>query len=499
MPMTLLFIGAVLLAMWVLYDTGALLSDRMRLQNTADHVAYSTAGLVARDLNFIAYTNRAMAANQVGIAQMVGLSAWAASMDQFARNANTIGQFIPGINAITGSVSTAAATNRQIIDQAAAVVIPINDQVIGLLSDVQRLFHQSIVLQLSSFSADIGRRNDPDARSVMAAGDYSLAEAASLLAEWNEQIGQQNTLQAIGSDDADAQLANRRFREFEQVVIDSRDPFSANRSYQWDAPFSATWGVGLEIRTRTPKFGGTDFIRDVDPGDSTYRWDWAAMDTVSQYVQFCVDVVVGEECWDLPEIPLAWGAAHALDESRSGVTRFDYHFSHRAGDPQRWGDGAWRNRTAASALLTSESPNPISGDHVHNRVASIRGLQPFHALLDDTPRNRGPAVIALYIKDEDRIASQRQLLAASGGEIVDDLDARATGGLAGGRAGAVAKAEVYFMRPTDLDGWRRADNRVEYGNLYNPFWQVRLVDLSDTEKLTASAIVSDGAVARPEG
>ena len=50
------------------------------------------------------------------------------------------------------------------------------------------------------------------------------------------------------------------------------------------------------------------------------------------------------------------------------------------------------------------------------------------------------------------------------------------------------------MRPTDLDGWRRDDRRVEYGNLYNPFWQARLVDLSDHEKLTASAIVSDGEV-----
>ncbi len=495
LPMTLVFIGAVLLAFWVLYDTGELLGDRMRLQNTADHVAYSTAGLVARDLNFIAYTNRAMVANQVAIAQMVGLSSWGASIEQFARNANTIGQFIPGINAITGSVRAGASANRQTIDQAAAVLIPLNQQVIGLLSNAQHLFHQSVVLQLSAFSADIGRRNDPDARSLMAAGDYSLAEAASLLSAWNEQIGAQYTLQSVNAADAESQLANRRFREFESVVNASRDPFSSNRSYRWGFPFSATWGVGLEIRTRSQKYGGTDFIRTVDPADNTYRWDWAAMDTVSQYVRFCVDLAVGEECWNLPEIPMTWGAAHALDESQSGITQFDYGFSDDRRQRRRWGDGAWRNRAAATALLSSASPNPVTGEHVHHRVATVSGLQAFHAFRDDQPRHRGPSVITLFIKDERDIASTASLLPTTGGAAAPELDPQAGGGVAGGRLGAIAKAEVYFMRPTDLDGWRRQDRRVEYANLFNPFWQVRLVDADDEEKLTASAIVSGGDLA----
>lgn len=494
MPMTLLFIGAILLACWVLYDTGALLSDRMRLQNTADNVAYSAAGLVARDLNFIAYTNRAMVANQVAIAQMVGLSAWGASMEQFGRNANTIGQFIPGINAITGSVQAGATANRQAIDQAAAVLIPLNQQVIRLLSDVQQLFHQSVVLQLSPFSADIGRRNDPDARALMAAGDYSLTEAAALLATWDELIGAQNRLHPVGTGDADGALDNRRYREFETIVSESRDPFSRNRSYRWGYPFSATWGAGLEIRTRTQKYGGSDFIRSVDPADDTYRWDWAAMDTVSQYVRFCINLALGRECWSLPEIPMAWGAAHALDESQSGVTRFDYGFTRDRRDRHRWGDGAWRNRAAATALLSSANPNPVSGDHVHHRIGTLQGLKPFHAFRDEQPRHRGPSITTLFIKDEADINSQRTLFASTGGTVADPLDARSAGGLAGGRVGAAAKAEVYFMRPTDLDGWRRDDRRVEYGNLYNPFWQARLVDLSDHEKLTASAIVSDGEV-----
>lgn len=38
---------------------------------------------------------------------------------------------------------------------------------------------------------------------------------------------------------------------------------------------------------------------------------------------------------------------------------------------------------------------------------------------------------------------------------------------------AMAKAQAYFSRPTDL--WPRADNKTEYGSLYSPYWQARLV------------------------
>jgi len=33
----------------------------------------------------------------------------------------------------------------------------------------------------------------------------------------------------------------------------------------------------------------------------------------------------------------------------------------------------------------------------------------------------------------------------------------------------------------------RRDARFEYGNLYNRFWQARLVELTDVEKLAATA------------
>ncbi len=73
----IVFIGITLLSLVFLYKAGKLTSEKMELQNAADGVAYSVAVLEARDLNFMAYTNRAMVANEVAIGQAVGLSSWA--------------------------------------------------------------------------------------------------------------------------------------------------------------------------------------------------------------------------------------------------------------------------------------------------------------------------------------------------------------------------------------------------------------------------------------
>ena len=63
----------ITLAIFLIYNTAFVLKHKMSLQNTADAATYSTALVYARTLNFIAYTNRAMAANEAGIASVASL------------------------------------------------------------------------------------------------------------------------------------------------------------------------------------------------------------------------------------------------------------------------------------------------------------------------------------------------------------------------------------------------------------------------------------------
>jgi hypothetical protein len=67
---------AGLAALFFMFNTGQLTAEKTKLVNTADAVAYSAAVMHARALNFDAYTNRALMANEVLAAQMVSVSSW---------------------------------------------------------------------------------------------------------------------------------------------------------------------------------------------------------------------------------------------------------------------------------------------------------------------------------------------------------------------------------------------------------------------------------------
>jgi Putative Flp pilus-assembly TadE/G-like len=75
---------AGLAALFFLFNTGQLAREKTKLVNTADAVAYSGGLMNARALNYQAYTNRVMVANTVAIAQLVSLSSWIQYADSYA-------------------------------------------------------------------------------------------------------------------------------------------------------------------------------------------------------------------------------------------------------------------------------------------------------------------------------------------------------------------------------------------------------------------------------
>jgi len=76
MIFSLLFLAVAIITLLILYNQAQLVKNRVQLENAADAAVYSQAKLAARNLNFIAYTNRAMVANEVSIGQMVALLSW---------------------------------------------------------------------------------------------------------------------------------------------------------------------------------------------------------------------------------------------------------------------------------------------------------------------------------------------------------------------------------------------------------------------------------------
>lgn len=117
--MAVLFFGVVLVvAALSLFRTGKLTADRMMLQNAADSMAYSVSVVEARDLNFAAYTNRAIIANEVAIGQAIGMASWAYHWE-------SIGNFLLEYNKyLTGP--TLGISNSILPPMATAFTVPAN-------------------------------------------------------------------------------------------------------------------------------------------------------------------------------------------------------------------------------------------------------------------------------------------------------------------------------------------------------------------------------------
>ena len=72
--------------LYFLFNTGQVTAEKTRLVTTADAVAHGAGVMQARALNFDAYANRALVANEVLVAQMVSLSSWAQYAQTHAEN-----------------------------------------------------------------------------------------------------------------------------------------------------------------------------------------------------------------------------------------------------------------------------------------------------------------------------------------------------------------------------------------------------------------------------
>jgi hypothetical protein len=163
-------------------------------------------------------------------------------------------------------------------------------------------------------------------------------------------------------------------------------------------------------------------------------------------------------------------------------------------DGQRvWGDGVRELPWNASIA---------QGRYGTNNLRQSRGLRRFYDLHQ---RGRVPVgdlnVKIMLTKGEGDLGAWEQAIQRAGGTVAPTFNTREQGGLAGDRMVALAKAGVYFSRDHDpnyrlrnrprdinLAGTERGRRR-DFGDLYSPYWQVRLMPPTLEERTLALAAV----------
>lgn len=436
LPLGLVFLVACCASMLFMFSAGRLVDEKLTVTNAADSAAYSAAIVEARSLNYSAYVNRAIVANELAIAQTLSLVSW---LRYFETAVTNVGLFdtlasthfvveaVPLGLALSGTAYVDYLSGHSLAD-AIDLLERVNALAIinahALAAQGLRLSQQATDLAFASgvpqleLAREVARRADPSLDVQLV--PTSIAAAAGFTRTFGRD--------GRGGDER-GRLAD--------VVMRSRDGFTASRGFNLDGP-------SIPLRQRSVAFkkrGGTDLVN--------YD-EWQAMDTLAFHAQTWPCIRKGIPRWcDPVEVPVAWGA-----RSQTGPDG-------GAGGPASFGNSLAENpRTSDIARSTNEDLRNLG-------AVAWRGLSDTQDLADldrDREQRVGVSFFVSKPQNTSRTAAHNPNVLPTGPLAVFDAPAP------GQRIAALSRAEVFFMRPAD-----RADGRRELPSLYSPYWQARLV------------------------
>ncbi|AMO37373.1 pilus assembly protein TadG-related protein [Thauera humireducens] len=425
LPLALVLLVAVAATTFYMFNSGQLVQEKLRLTNTADAVAYSAGVFEARMLNYDAYTNRAIIANQIAIGQAVGLASWAKYMGTSADNIGPYLYLIPYVGPALKAAMDHVASIMEIFTSALAAAIPLHDTAIQALALSQQVMHgpgDSVALgNRLAVMQRVARENDPEA----------VVDPVPI------------------SDDFIGFTRNHESREerrrMGRVVSDSRESFLRSRNWNFGLVVLCT---GIQLRKR----GGTELI-DLADG-------WKSMDTLSAH-----RYRIRRFSCRRSERPIGYGTAFSDEDLPDSA--YSYSGS-RSTNPR-----ASRRADSGEGIAEGFDPAPstIGGGAIPTfKELSSRALEMDDPVTQLTIRVTKAAGDQRYSGGASLIRPQGRL------ELYD-------GAHSGGQSAAAARVEVFFERP-DAGNPRHPD-RNELGSLFNPYWQVRLAPITPAERLMA--------------
>jgi len=485
-PIGIAAILGVTILMLTLFNTSQVVSEKMRIVNTADAAAYSGMVVQARTMNFTAYTNRAMVANQVALAQMVSLASFGTYVEQVGIKLSVALAAVPVLGpALSKGVNTAAKVAKGLISvyaQASAVAIHL---IQAAISKAQGAANVASVAATKVVVNAVVAANDPNYEVTFLVGNGFLA--ANALA-W-----------ANVSDRYDNNLYQTRKAD---LALVSRDGFSTKQR-GWGKKWSVDISVGhfgpygyiyREADTRLISKKGQNKNSRTQKG---LKWEWKAKDTLSVWAGFKWTTLTKKK--------------HSEKEWRVGYGSAFMSQTGKDFDANKFGcflgffcNNGWNFKNKLAEKRADQKK------YTTNMSIGYEGMQPYYDLADTGTGSKVVAkkspIVALGIEVTRKASSPIRTssniknlgstkayakgstsngMGATGLFRVDDNFA------AGQGVSAVARAELYFSRPIKRVGTtflnRRSDNKEEYANLFNPYWDVRLADPTTERKAALGA------------
>jgi hypothetical protein len=265
LALLLMLMAALLGSLLFVFNSGQVVSAKLRLVGAADAAAYSGALAEARSLNFQSYMNRAIVANEVAVAQFVSLRSWSGYVGQLLQRAATLGTLVPPVGAVLRTVSR--VWNN--VDRGLQRALPLLESAashwnVDVLSSAEYLSDTQTAATVGSLARDVAAANVPSPGAAVLGREFVAAN----IVRWRQYT------------EGHARVGEQRSR-LRNLVMESRDGFTRSRD----------WTVAVPPLVALRKRGGTDLIGY----DS-----WRGMDTLA---------VRELSLFGHREIPLAYNAA----------------------------------------------------------------------------------------------------------------------------------------------------------------------------------------------
>ncbi|MEM5551763.1 hypothetical protein HJP15_12360 [Pseudoalteromonas sp. NEC-BIFX-2020_002] len=441
------FLATIVMSILYLFNVSQQNLNKTKLQNSADATVISAAHLLSRDLNFKAYTNRAMVANHVAIAQYVGLSSWGNMSEKAGENLANVTSWIPLVGQITSAVEGVLRAINQVLQPAMNGAVLATDIVNTGLSISQDLMNSATMLAVVETSNDVLEANDNEAyvdiASAVGVGEF-------LLHDWVNFQGSFDRNDDTG-----------RYQEHFDLITNSVDPFTKNRSFGWGFPFTQTI---FPNKVNTRQTGGTELFKNGSDAEV-----WSAMDTLGFHVYFFSCKFTSGCKWRGGEVPAGWGASHAGSDKNTTNYRSRNYYGRSRGI----------NGTASRFAYRNEE----------DINSSYSGLQSFYDITDTEQKNVAPMLTLVVSKNKSDITTSSSLNIGKENQNstrLIDINIEENTKLPRDKITVLSKAKIYYFRDQSL--WRRADSKWEYGNLYNPYWQATLNETTDSERALLTAL-----------
>jgi Putative Flp pilus-assembly TadE/G-like len=450
------------------YSIGQATSEKQKIVNAADAAAYSGALIEARALNLASYTNRSIIANEVLIAQMVSLDSWTSYFRTATKTYATTFGVLKNIPYI-GFIFAALEASMKALNQ---VITPIAN---GLDNGIPPAIKAWELLYTTWYNSTIVPAFTPP---VMA---YATVEAARNVLSHNvaNQVGRIDSAPRLIDVDAfrvkneiEWQQLTKRYRKTGSPGTSSDDRKYAGELLKASVDEFSKNRPGSDFPGLDYLFGnaglclGLGYIgSEKKGGTQLYQYDrWEAQDTLEFTAKVGVKACKGGTGIGAP---VGYGRATA---DQNGAT-----------------NGRRRQTPGGAGQIAYNQTHRDSG------WSGVKELYDVQRRNDGKPQKEEIGYAVAISKEKSSIRNNEQLGFMSRPMTAPTGSPDLKAGFANDEIGAVSEAKIFFSRPVNdnrditarSSNLFRADRHKEYASLYNPYWQVRLANVSYSNRALA--------------